>query len=159
MAIFLTLQHVDGLRLRQQVAATVERVKGTETSDGMVVGAKEWHFEKKPGTREDVEVEQDRDKRNPDKLLGTYSPSISFGLKNLVVERKGAVTNIDFRNSSVRNIMRIKTQVLAPVGKKDKEGKDIKAWTDQNTIYLPPNQWGGFAVGEGLRIILDEMPT
>jgi hypothetical protein len=159
MSIALQIQHVDGLRLRQQLAIKVERIAGTETSDGLVKGATEWRFEKEPGTHKDMDVPQDRDKRNPEKVLGTYSPCISYALKNLVIEMKGKLINVDFRNTSVRNTLRIKVQTLVGTGRKNKAEEEIKEWKDQGVTYLPATQWGGFSVGDGQRVVLDEMPT
>ena len=154
MAIFLKFDHVDGLRLRQQIAQDVKR---HEKETGIVIDAKEWRFDKDPITRKDAELPLDIDQRTQ-KPLSTYSATINFGLKNLVIEKKGAGVNVSFRNSSVRNQMRIKTQELVEV-KKDSKGAPVKEWRDTGTSYLQPSNWGGVYVGDSQRAVVDEMPT
>jgi len=158
MTIFLRIQHIDGLRIRQQVAHNVERVQKTELSDGLVVGGKEWKFEKDPITKKDVEVPRDLDQRTQ-KPLDTYSFSVSFGLKNAVIDRHGKAENVSFRNESVRNVLRIKVQSFDPTDKRGADKEFIKAWKDHSTLFIQPSQWGGAVVGDGLRAILDELPT
>lgn len=154
MAIALRFEHVDGIRLRQQMAQKTERNK-----DGVISLGTEWRFEKAPGSREDAEVPRDVDQRTKEPT-STYSPTINYGLKNLIVERKGPIVHLQFRNSSVRNQLRIKVQSLTSTGKKGSDGVEIKKWQDSGPVqYLAPQMWGGVAVGDGVRAILDEMPT
>jgi hypothetical protein len=158
MAIALRLEHVDGLRLRQQLA-TAKR-NNTKEGDNTILGGVDWHFEKVSGTHEDAVVPRDLDARTREPT-NTYSPTINFGLKNLVIERKGPITHLEFRNTSVRNQLRIKTQTNVSTGRRTKDGADIKVWEDSGVPpqYLAPQLWGGVAVGDGTRVILDEMPT
>lgn len=154
MSIALTLNHVDGLRLRHQVAHKVTRIEGD--NGGAVQSGTEWRFE--------GDIERDTDPRKRDAngaplILPTYTFHISYGLKNAVIEKKGRVENIQFRNSSLRNQIRIRTQAFTDTNRKDKSGAAIKAWHDQSISYLPANVWGGVAVGDGVRTIIDEMPT
>jgi hypothetical protein len=150
MSITLKLNHVEGLNLRQQAAHKVVR-----TEDGHVVGGVDWKFE--PPT--DVEAGslardthiRELDSKGRPKKLDTYTVYITAGLKNLVVSKKGPIVSVDFRNSSLRNQMRIKLQKLDP---KSKQWKD-----DGAPQYVPPNSPWGVFVGDGQRAILDEMPT
>lgn len=145
MAIFLKLDHVDGLRLRHQTAFKVDRV------DGIVKNGTEWRFEKD-------EVPRDLDLRTQ-KPLNTYSPTVNFGTKNLVIEKKGTGATLSFRNSSIRNQLRVKTQVFTEV-RKGKDMKPVKEWQDAGTpVYIVPQGWGGAFVGTDQRAVLDEMPT
>jgi hypothetical protein len=91
--------------------------------------------------------------------LGTYTCHIAANLRNLVVEKKGKVEAIQFRNASLRNQMKIRQQEFVDSGKKDKAGKPIKEWKTTKQEYLPANEWGGVFAGDGTRAILDEMPT
>lgn len=154
MAIFLKFDHVDGLRLRQQIAQDVKR---HEKETGTVLSSKEWRFEKDPITSKDAEVPLDIDQRTQ-KPLSTYSVTVNFGLKNIVIEKKGSGVNVSFRNSSVRNQLRVKTQELREV-KKDVKGNAVKEWKDTGTSYLLPSNWGGVYVGDNQRAVVDEMPT
>lgn len=163
MSIKLKLQHSEGLRLRQQTAQDVTRTEGN-----LVTAGKDWKFDKHVDYegRPSDELDQDRDPRLVDgsgkKLrLGTYTVHINAGMHNLVIERKGKVKSLDFKNESIRNQLRIKYQELKETGRKTKDGKPIFEWKDQAgaPIFIPPNSWGGAFVGEGQRAILDEMPT
>ena len=158
MTIFLKIDHMPGIRIRQQVAHSVARTSGTELSDGLVVGGKEWKFEKDPITKKDVEVPRDLDQRTQ-KPLNTYSFSVSFGLKNAVIDRQGKAENVSFRNESVRNVLRVKVESYEPTEKRDSNKEPIKAWKPHSTLQVQPGQWGGAVVGDGLRAILDELPT
>jgi len=144
MSIKLSLKHSDGLRLRNQSA--------TKTDQGVI-----WKFDP-----EDCKQDEDLRHVEPDgshTKLGTYTTYITTGLKNLVVERKGKVDHFDFRNSALRNQLRIRYQKLVEV-KTGKEGKVSKEWRfDGQPTYIPPNTWSGVFVGDGQRAILDEMPT
>jgi hypothetical protein len=156
MSIQLKIDHVDDLRLRHQMAHKVERVQSKEgIGSGEVTSGTEWRFAD--------EVERDRDPRRVDAnghpiLLPHYTFHIAYGLKNVVIEKKGKVETLSFRNSSIRNQMRIKLQVLTVTGE-NKKGDAIKEWKDQTPQYVPPNTWTGVAVGDGLRAVCDEMPT
>lgn len=153
MAIFLKIEHVEGLRLRQQVAQSVLRAKTGEVQKGS-----EWVFERDPLSRKEAEVPRDLDPRTRIPL-NTYSPSVNHGTKNLVIDKKGAPASVSFRNGSLRNQLRIKLQALERV-KKDKEGKDILAWKDIGAPqYVPPQTVAGVTVGDGVRAFIDEMPT
>ena len=149
MSITLKLQHQDNLRLRQQSAHKVER-----TESGTILKGTEWRFEPE-------DCKQDEDLRKIDaegkKLkLGTYTIYITAGLKNLVIERKGKVEHVDFRNSSLRNQMRVKYQKLVKPDPK----KTNQEWRDDGIPqYIPANTFTGVFVGDGQRAIVDEMPT
>lgn len=158
MTIFLKIEDIDGLRIRQQVATTVTRVTESEMSGGLVVGGKDWKFEKDPLTKKDVDVALDLDPRTQQPLK-THSFSLSFGLKNAVVDRHGKAENVAFRNESVRNVLRVKVQSFEPTDKRGHDKEFIKVWKDHSTLFVQPGQWGGAVVGDGLRAILDEMPT
>jgi hypothetical protein len=127
-------------------------------SDGLVVNGKDWRFEKDPVTKKDVDIDFDRDPRTQQPLK-THSFSLSFGLKNAVIDRHGKAENVAFRNESVRNVLRVKILSHEPTAKKAADGDFIRAWKEHSTIFVPPGQWGGAVVGDGLRAILDEMPT
>ena len=149
MSITLKLNHVDGLNLRQQMANKVERTEGNQ-----VVRGTEWKLE--PAIDPVTGLDQDRDIRKigvdgKKEKLGTYTVHITAGLKNLIVSKKGPIVSVDFRNSSLRNQMRIKMQKFDT---KDKKWKD-----DGSAQYIPPNSPYGVYVGDGQRAILDEMPT
>lgn len=154
MAIFLKFEHVDGIKLRQQLAQDVKR----HDKENTVTAGKDWRFEKDPITGKDAHVARDIDPRTQEPL-NTYSPTVNFGTKNLVLEKAGKGENINFRNSSVRNQLRLKAQELKPTGKTTKEGDVLKSWQDVGTSYLSPQAWGGVFVGDGQRVIIDEMPT
>jgi len=158
MTIFLRIEDIEGLRIRQQIGQKVSRVVGSDLSDGLVTGNTEWKFEKDPITRHDVEIALDLDQRTQ-RPLKTRSFSVSFALKNAIVDRKGKAENVSFRNESVRNVLRVKVQSLDATDKKDSNKEFIKAWKDHTTLFVQPGQWGGAVVGDGLRAILDEMPT
>jgi hypothetical protein len=159
MSIQLKLQHAEGLRLRQQTAREIEK-------DGAKV--KEWKFDQLTDYegRPCDEVDQDRDPRLVDGAgkkikLGKYTVHITAGTRNLVVERKGKVTSLDFKNEAIRNQMRVRYQELKETARKTKDGKVVHEWKDSpgNPIFIPPNTWGGAFIGDGQRAILDEMPT
>lgn len=154
MGTQLKLDYVDGLRLRHQMAHTVERL--SQDKGGDVQGGTEWRF------AEDVPRDIDprkRDSNGAPMILNTLTFYISYGLKNVVVEKKGKPENLTFRNTSLRNSLRIKQQAFTNSGKVDKNEQPIKKWMDQSTMYLPANTWGGVFVGDGNRAIVDEMPT
>ncbi len=157
MSIMLQFKHVDGLRLRQQSAHDVER-----TPDNQIVAGKEWRFDIGPD-RKPQEVEQDKDERRRDAqghptLLGTYTAHITAGLRNLVVEKTGKAENIAFRNSSVRNKLKVRYQTLT--GEGAEPGKKVKQqWKDSGTQFVDANSWGGAFIGDTTRVILDEQPT
>jgi len=166
VSITLKLTHVDGLRLRQQVAHEVERVAGN-----LVTKGKDWKFEKHQidgHTRE--ELDQDRDYRRvgadgKKEPLGYTTVYITHGMKNVVIELKGKPQHYQFRNNALRNQMRMRHQTLKPVMKGDKpavnkDGKPLLEWQDSGQpAYVPPNTAAGAHIGDGIRIILDEMPT
>lgn len=154
MSIMLKTKHVDGLRLRQQ--SNVGTAK-----DG--VTTKEWKFEPD-------ECRQDEDSRlvgaDGKKIkLGTYTVYLTAQVRNLVIEKKGKLESYDLKNSALRNQMRVQYQKLVPLIKDDKpaktkEGKTIMEWkNDGAPQYTPPNTVGGAFVGDGQRVIVDEMPT
>lgn len=149
MSIKLSLKHSEGLRLRNQSAIKVEK-------DGKPTNEVVWKFDP-----EDCKQDEDLRKVEADGShvkLGTYTSYITTGLKNLVVERKGKVEHVDFRNSSLRNQLRIRYQKLVEVKKGDKvTGKEWRF--DGQPTYIPANTWTGVFVGDGQRAILDEMPT
>jgi len=163
MAIKLKIQHREGLRLRQQTAQDVTRTVGNTVTAGT-----DWKFDQHTDYEGKPigEVDQDRDARLIDgagkKLrLGTYTVHINAGMHNLVIEQKGKVKSVDFKNESIRNQLRIKYQELKDTGRKTKDNKPIYEWKDQAgpPVYIPPNTWGGAFVGDGQRAILDECPT
>ena len=161
MSITLKLIHEDGLRLRQQMAAKVDRMQteldGKPVDTPFVVHGTEWKFEK-----DDVKQDEDLRRIGADgkhEKLGTYTIYITSGLKNLVIERKGGIKSVDFRNSSLRNQLRIQVQKLVEV-KKAKDGSAVKEWkNDGQPQYIPANVFGGAFVGDGQRAVVDEMPT
>lgn len=152
MSITLKITHLDGMRLRQQSASRKE--------DGTL----EWKFDP-------TELQQDEDPRKVDshgkhEKLGTYTMHLTSSLKNLVVEKKGKQESCNFRNSSLRNQMRMKVQTLTEIKpvKLDEAGNVLKRavmeWKDGGAVqYIPANQWTGIMVGDNQRAILDEMPT
>lgn len=165
MAIRLKMQAREGLRLRQQTAQNVTRAEGN-----VVTAGTDWKFDKHADYegRPIDELDQDRDARLVDgagkKLrLGTYTVHINAGMHNLVVEQKGKVKSVDFKNEALRNQLRVKYQELKDTGRKTKsdQPKPIFEWRDSPgaPIYIPPNTWGGAFVGDGQRAIIDEMPT
>jgi hypothetical protein len=172
MSVQLKLQDSEGLRLRQQSATDVERKEKVKGQDGaeveLLIKSKDWKFDKLAdyeGKPVDF-MDQDRDARLVDGAgkkmkLGTYSPYITAGTKNLVVERKGKVKSLDFLNRAIRNTLRIKYQILKETGRKTKDGKPIFQWEDSpgQATYVAPNEWGGAFVGDNQRAIIDEMPT
>jgi len=155
MAITLRLNHIEGLRLRQQQARQVEFAEGA--NGGQAVKGTEWTFDQH-------DCVQDTDTRKVDNhgkplQLGTYTIHIAANLRNLVVEKKGKVEAIPLRNSALRNQMKIRQQEYRDTDKKDKAGKPIKAWVTTKQEYLPANEYGGVFAGDNTRAILDEMPT
>jgi hypothetical protein len=170
MSIQLKLTHEEGIRLRQQSAHKVERVKmivdGKEVAGGAVKGGTDWRFDKFqfPNGQMVEECQQDEDPRRvgPDgkKIkLGTYTIHITAGTRNLVIERKGKVAPFNFKNTAVRNQMRVRYQTLEPTDRK-KGDKVVHEWKDSGLPqYIPPNTPCGVFVGDNQRAIVDEMPT
>ena len=171
MSVTLKLTHEEGLRLRQQSAHKIERVAslvdGKEVDGGAVKSGTDWRFDKfqEPNgqVREDCPQDEDMRRVGPDgkKIkLGTYTVHVTAGMRNLVVERKGKVKAVDFKNPAIRNQLRVKYQTLEKTGRKTKDGKEVHEWKDSGTPqYVPPNTFGGAFVGDGQRAIIDEMPT
>jgi hypothetical protein len=153
MSVTLKLKHQDGTRFRQQMARKVER-----TENGTVLKGTEWAFE-----REDCQQDEDARKVDSDgkKLkLGTYTIYVTAGLKNLVIEKKGKVEHVDFRNSSLRNQLRVQYQKLVDANEKKGDKKPHFEWrNDGSPQYVPANTFTGVFVGDNQRAIIDEMPT
>jgi len=153
MSIALKIEHVDGVRLRQQSAHKIERVEGVGVKSGT-----DWRFDA-------ADCAQDEDYRRvgPDgkKIkLGTYTVHVTAGMRNLVVERKGKVAPLNFKNPAIRNQIRVQYQKLTPTGRKTKEGKEVHEWkNDGPAKFIPPNTFDGVFVGESQRAIVEEMPT
>lgn len=170
MSIQLKLTHEEGVRLRQQSAHKVERVApvvdGKEVAGGQVKSGTDWRFDKFqfPNGQTTDECQQDEDPRrvgNDGKKLklGTYTLHVTAGARNLVIERKGKVTAFNFKNTALRNQMRIKYQTLEKTERQHK-GKDVYEWHDSGMPqYVPPNTPCGVFVGDNQRAIVDEMPT
>lgn len=153
MSVTLKLKHMEGLVLRQQMARHVDR-----TDSGTIIKGTEWVFEREP-------VKQDEDLRKVEAdgshvKLGTYTVYVTAGLKNMVVEKPGKIEHVDFRNSSLRNQLRLKYQKKADVNSGKKDAKPHLEWRDEGAPqYIAPNVWTGVFVGDGQRVIVDEMPT
>lgn len=170
MSIQLKLNHEDGVRLRQQSAHKVERaanlVDGKEAGGGPVKAGTDWRFDKFqfPNGQTTDECQQDEDPRrvgNDGKKLklGTYTLHVTAGSRNLVVERKGKTAAFNFKNTALRNPMRIKYQTLEKTDRKQ-NGKDVHEWRDSGQPqYIPPNTPCGVFVGDSQRAVIDEMPT
>lgn len=147
MSIKLTLKYSEGLRLRNQSAHVDPESKAVE-----------WKFDPD-------DVKQDEDLRRVEAdgthtKLGTFTVFVTHNLKNLIVERKGKVEHVDFRNSSLRNQIRIRYQKLVDehAGKEGK--KPHLVWRPEGQPqYIPANTWTGVFVGDGQRAVVDEMPT
>jgi hypothetical protein len=155
MSITLKFKHMDGLRVRQQSAQKVERTG----VDNLITKGFDWKFDP-------LDIGQDEDPRRRDNQgkptkLGTYTVCITTNLKNLVVERKGKVESLDFRNAALRNQIRIQYQTLVDVRKNKREGdKPQLEWRNSGpATYLLPNTFGGVFIGDGQRAVIDEMPT
>jgi hypothetical protein len=171
MSIQLKLNYEEGVRLRQQSAHKVERQKalvdGKEVPGGPVTGGTDWRFDKFqfPNGKTVEECQQDEDPRRVGNdgqkvKLGTYTLYITAGTRNLVVERRGKVIPFNFKNTALRNQMRIKYQTLEKTARKTKDGKDVHEWHDSGVPqYIPPNTPCGVFVGDSQRAIVDEMPT
>ncbi len=146
MSVKLQLKHSEGLRLRNQSA-----IKNESGKDLI------WKFD-----TEDCKQDEDLRRVEADgshTKLGTYTTYITAGLKNLVVERNGKVEHIDFRNSSLRNQLRIRYQKAVEI-KNHKDSKAHIEWRfDGQPTYIPANTWTGVFVGDKQRAIVDEMPT
>jgi hypothetical protein len=156
MAISLRLDHKEGLRLRQQQAKQVDYAVGDGGGNGTAMKGTEWAFD-------GADCTQDTDPRRVDNKgkplpLGTYTVHIAANLRNLVIEAKGKVDTVQFRNSALRNQMKIRQQELKET-KKDKTGKPIKEWVTTKQEYIPANTWTGAYAGDGVRAICDEVPT
>lgn len=170
MSIQLKLIHEDGIRLRQQSAHKVERVKpmvdGKPVEGGVVKSGTDWKFDKFqfPNGQMVEDCQQDEDPRrvgNDGKKLklGTYTLHITAGTRNLVIERKGKTQAFNFNNTALRNQMRIKYQTLEKTERKS-GGKDVYEWRDSGLPqYVSPNTPCGVFVGDNQRAIIDEMPT
>lgn len=158
MAIQLTIEHVDGLRLRQQVhRASVDPKTGTVTKTN------EWVFQKDPLNRNDLEVPRvlDPRTREPTKF---YMPVINGGVQNLVIDKKGTPAPVSFRNTSLRNTIRIRTFVQMeekrPGAKEGEKEQSVRAWRPNLTpVFLGPQEVGGVVVGDGVRAFVEELPT
>jgi hypothetical protein len=170
MSIQLKLQHEEGVRLRQQSAHKVERaenlVDGKPVPGGAVKSGTDWRFDKFqfPNGRTTDECQQDEDPRRVGNdgqkvKLGTYTIHVTAGTRNLVIERKGKVQAFNFKNTALRNQMRVKYQTLEKTERKS-GGKDVFEWRDSGLPqYIPPNTPCGVFVGDNQRAIVDEMPT
>lgn len=171
MSIQLKMPHEEGLRLRQQSAHRIERVAplvdGKEVSGGPVKSGTDWRFDKFqfPNGATTDECQQDEDPRrvgNDGKKLklGTYTLHITAGTRNLVVERKGKIAAFNFKNTAVRNQLRVKYQALKKTERKTKDGKEVHEWHDDGMPqYVAPNTFCGVFVGDGQRAVIDECPT
>jgi hypothetical protein len=154
MAICLKIKHTDGLRLRQQVASVQARA-----GDGAVIKGAQWHFEKDPITKRDAEVPRDLDQRSR-KPLDTSTVYVSYGLKNLVIDRKGVPAGVDLFNSSLRNSLKVQIETLTEVKTKGDEKKVQKEWVPSGPpAFIAPMATSGVIVGDGVRAILNEVPT
>jgi hypothetical protein len=170
MSITLKLTHEEGLRLRQQSAHKVDRVKakvdGKDVETSAVKSGTDWRFDKFqfPNGETVEECQQDEDPRrvgNDGKKikLGTYTVHVTAGTRNLVIERKGKTKAFNFKNTALRNQMRIKYQTLEKTERK-LQGKDVYEWRDSGLPqYVPPNTACGAFVGDNQRAVVDEMPT
>ncbi len=132
MSVQLKLEKVEGVRYRQQMYRD-SNAKGEK--------GKAWVFEP-------TACQPDLDPRTQEPLK-VFTVYVAAGLKNLVIEKTGAAMTINFRNSSVRNQLRIRQQT------KDKAGK----WENVRDEYVKPNTYSGAFVGSDNRAIVDEMPT
>jgi len=157
MAIMLKIEHKEGVRLRHQIAKNAVFSEGGVGTGGVAISGTEWAFEGEDCQR-DID-DRRRDNRGKPMLMDSYTVYISANTKNLVIEKKGKPEPFQFRNASLRNLLKIRTQEFADTGRKDKTGKPIKEWKTIKTEYLPANEWGGVFAGDGVRAILDEMPT
>lgn len=161
MSIQLKINHEEGLRLRAQTAHSVER-----GSAGNVIKATDWKFQKyqsdNGASTEDCPQDLDPRRVGSDGKkvpLGTYTVHVTYNQHNLVVERKGKVAPFGFKNPAIRNQMRVQAQELKATDRK-KGDKVVHEWIDSGPPqYIPPNTFGGAYVGDGMRVILAEMPT
>jgi hypothetical protein len=157
MSVTLKLKHLEGLRLRNQSAHKIART-GKEGDGGTVIKGEEWKFDP-----DDCKQDEDQRKVEADGShvkLGTYTVYITAGLKNLVVERKGKVEHVDFKNSALRNQLRIRYQKLVDENAGKEGKKPHLIWKPEGQPqYIPANTWTGVFVGDGQRAIVDEMPT
>jgi hypothetical protein len=183
MSVTLKLVHEEGIRLRQQTAHKIEHTKDktvekvdTLTGEKTIekTGEKEtthtsveWRFVKRPASdgKQVEECQQDEDPRRVDSngrkvQLGTYTVHVTAGMNNLVIERKGKVAPFNFKNNSIRNQVRVQYQKLADSGRKTQDKKPVHEWkNDGPPKYIPANTFDGAFVGDGQRVIVDEMPT
>lgn len=143
MSITLRFTHIEGLTLQQQ---TLHKEKDSQT------------WKNDPETaRRDVDYKQLDSKGRP-RQLDSYEPLyVTAGMRNVVLTKKGPIVHVDFRNSSLRNQLRLKTQVLTEV--KGDKGAVKKEWKDSSTSFVAANTFSGAFIGDGQRAILDEMPT
>lgn len=172
MSVTLKLVHEEGIRLRQQSAHKIEgKPEHKDELTGVVTPAVapsvDWRFIKRLASdgKTVEECQQDEDPRrvgNDGKKLqlGTYTVHVTYGMNNLVIERKGKVTPFNFKNPAIRNQVRIQYQTLVDSGRQTKDKKPVHEWKNSGQPqYLPPNTFGGAFVGDGQRAIIDEMPT
>jgi hypothetical protein len=163
MSVTLKLVHEEGIRLRQQSAHKIENRDLT----GAVSQSVDWRFVKRPASDGKIveDCQQDEDARRVDASgrkmqLGTYTLHITAGMNNLVIERKGKVASFGFKNSAIRNQVRVQHQRLVDSGRQTKDKKPVYEWKNDGAAkYIPPNTFDGVFVGDGQRAILDEMPT
>lgn len=144
MSTCIQIRHIDGLRLRQRTMREVPDSKFRPEKEGDAPPmVKAWKFPEDGG-----EVPQDTDARTH-VPAGTYSPYVATNIRDLVIESRGAQTNVTFRNANVRQTLRVTQQEL---------GKD-KKWRPSGSQMVPANTWGGCVVGNGNRAIIQELPT
>ncbi len=164
MSVTLKLVHEEGVRLRQQMAHKTEH---KDELTGEVSKRTDWRFTKRQDSNGHhvEECQQDEDYRRVDangkKLkLGTYTVHVTSGMNNLVIERKGKVAPFNFKNPAIRNQVRVQYQALVDSGRQTKDKKPVHEWrNDGQAKYIPPNTFDGVFVGDGVRAIVDEMPT
>lgn len=173
MSVTLKLVHEEGIRLRQQSAHKIEgKLEHKDELTGTVTPAVsptvDWLFIKRLASdgKTTEECQQDEDPRRTDsngrKLqLGTYTVHVTSGMNNLVIERKGKVAPFNFKNNSIRNQVRVQYQKLVDSGRTTtKDKKPVHEWKNDGAAkYVPPNTFDGAFVGDGQRVIVDEMPT
>lgn len=140
MSIQLRIDHVEGLKLRQQTYKDKLDAEPTVNEKGEKFYPKDWYFEP-----DDCLRDLDPRTREPTNHYTTY---VGAHLKNLVLEKSGSASNLMFRNSSIRNQLRLRAQ-------RKHKGK----WITERDSYLDPNTYGGVYIGDGLRTIVDEVPT